>query len=486
MTSSEVRVRIGPSPTGEPHVGTAYVALFNYAVAKQLGGTFVLRIEDTDQERSRAHWAEEIMAGLKWLGLSWDEGPDVGGPHGPYRQSERHEIYRAHAERLIESGHAYRCFCTRARLDALRAEQKAQKLRLGYDGHCRRLAPDMVAKSLAAGTPYTVRMAAPEEGITLVPDELRGNVEFDNRQMDDQVLLKSDGFPTYHLASVVDDHLMKISHVIRAEEWISSTPKHVALYKMFGWSPPKFFHLPLLRNADRSKISKRKNPVSVLDYRARGYLPSALLNYLAMLGWTMPDGREVFSLDDFVENFSWSEVNLGGPVFDLEKLTWLNGKYYREVLSEEALCADLRAELLSPEYLGKIVPLLRERIDKAEDFVPAASYFFEGELRYDPELLRPKKRSWKELREALDAYLAAFEVAESMAPDTLEEAARTFAKEIEWKTGELFMALRIVATGRKASPPLFDTISVLGRARMRRRLRAASNFAREQAKAENR
>ncbi len=293
---SDVRVRVAPSPTGVPHVGTAYIALFNYAFAQQEGGSFILRIEDTDQARSTAESEEAILRSLHWLGIEWDEGPDCGGPHAPYRQSERAETYREHVQELLDSGHAYRCFCTPERLAELRKEQKRQRLpQLKYDRRCLELSDDEVTQRLADGAPHVVRLRVPE-GETVYRDRLRGEITFQNETIDDQVLLKSDGFPTYHLANVVDDHQMAISHVVRAEEWITSTPKHVLLYEAFGWQPPEFVHMPLLRNKDRSKISKRKNPVSLDWYREQGYLPEALRNFLALLGFSMPDEREVFSL----------------------------------------------------------------------------------------------------------------------------------------------------------------------------------------------
>src|SRR5512142_1764426 len=344
-----VRTRIAPSPTGDPHVGTAYVALFNYAFARKHGGQFLLRIEDTDRERSSAASEAMIFEALHWLGLRWDEGPDVGGPHGPYRQSERTAIYREHAAELVRRGAAYPCFCTRERLDALREEQKARKQNFGYDGHCRALPREEAGRRAATGEPHVVRLAMPAEGETVVADLLRGELRFDNAQVDDQVLLKSDGFPTYHLANVVDDHLMGITHVIRAEEWLSSLPKHAILYQGFGWEPPVFCHLPLLRNADRSKISKRKNPVSVNFYKRAGYLPEVMLNFLALMGWSMPDEHEEFTLEEFIDEFTLERISLGGPVFDVEKLRWLNGKYLRRLLPAQLL-ERLREGLLSDAY----------------------------------------------------------------------------------------------------------------------------------------
>jgi glutamyl-tRNA synthetase len=476
--STTVRTRVAPSPTGDPHVGTAYVALFNYALAKKHGGQFVLRIEDTDRERSNPASERMIFESLRWLGLAWDEGPDVGGPCGPYRQSERSEIYREQVERLVANGSAYPCFCTKERLDALREEQRARKDSvMGYDGLCRSVPRGAAAQRRLAGEPHVIRLAMPTAGETVVTDLLRGEIRFDNRLVDDQILLKSDGYPTYHLANVVDDHLMGITHVIRAEEWISSLPKHVRLYEAFGWSPPVFCHLPLLRNADKSKISKRKNPVSLNYYRRAGYLPEALLNYLALMGWIMPDGEtEEFTLEEFVEHFTLERITLGGPVFDLEKLTWLNGKYIR-ALSAEELLGRLRAGVFSDGYLRRVIPLAHERIDTLEDFVAYASFFFTGEVAYDGDArarLVAKKRSPAEtaamlsdlLEEHLDPLLE-WDAAH------LEELLRAYAERIGWKTGDLFMPVRVAITGRAATPPLFETMEVLGKELCRRRLRRA-------------
>ncbi|HVN75234.1 MAG TPA: glutamate--tRNA ligase [Thermoanaerobaculaceae bacterium] len=481
-----VRTRIAPSPTGDPHVGTAYVALFNYAWARKNGGQFVLRIEDTDRERSNATSERMIFESLRWLGLTWDEGPDVGGPLGPYRQSERFPIYREHAERLVAGGAAYPCFCTKERLDALREEQRAKKLpqATGYDGHCRTVPAAEAARRRAAGEAHVIRLAMPREGETVVHDLLRGDVRIDNRLVDDQVLLKSDGYPTYHLANVVDDHLMGITHVVRAEEWISSLPKHAMLYRAFGWAEPVFCHLPLLRNADKSKISKRKNPVSLNYYRRAGYLPEAMLNYLALMGWAISADREEFSLDEFVACFDLNDVTLGGPVFDLEKLTWMNGKYIRNLPVPELL-ARLRSDVLSDEHLLKVLPLAHERIEKLEDFVEYARFFFTGEVAYDGEAtakLVAKKRSAAETAKALAGMLE-----ESLDPlldwtaAGLESAMRAYCEAAGWKPGDLFMPVRIAVTGKAATPPLFETMEVLGREVCRRRLRRAVEVLRETA-----
>ena len=471
-----VRTRIAPSPTGDPHVGTAYVALFNYALARQSGGSFVLRVEDTDRARSTRASEQQILDALSWLGLEWDEGPDVGGAFEPYRQSERTSIYREHVEDLVTRGAAYPCFCTRERLETLRSEQKAAKGRLGYDRLCRSIAPQEARRRREAGEEHVIRLAMPETGETVAHDLLRGDITISNAQVDDQVLLKSDGQPTYHLANVVDDHLMGITHVVRAEEWISSLPKHVQLYRAFGWELPVFCHLPLLRNSDTSKISKRKNPVSLEHYRQAGILPEALLNYLALMGWTMPDERDQFSLEEFVAEFRLEDISLGGPVFDLEKLNWLNGRYIRD-FSVDELLARLRGNALSDDYLRSILALVQERIENLADFIAYADFFFVGDVRYEdsamPKLVarnRTPAQTAKAFRILLEEHLDGILDWNAAA---VEAAARAFCEAHEWTPKELFMPMRVAVTGRTATPPLFETMEVLGKARCRRRLRRA-------------
>lgn len=479
--ADRVRTRIAPSPTGDPHVGTAYVALFNFAFARQHGGSFVLRIEDTDRVRSSVQSEGMIIETLAWLGLQWDEGPDVGGPFGPYRQSERSQIYRDHVGLLVDRAAAYPCFCTRERLETLRAEQKAAKTQFGYDGHCRGLDATEAQRRVEAGEPHVIRLAMPADGDTIVSDLLRGEVSFSNSQIDDQVLLKSDGHPTYHLANVVDDHLMGITHVIRAEEWISSLPKHVQLYSAFGWELPEFCHLPLLRNADQSKISKRKNPVSLIHYRRSGFLPDALLNYLALMGWAMPDERDQFDVDEFIEAFRLEDISLGGPVFDLQKLMWLNGKYIRDLGPEELLTA-LRSEILADDYLLNIMPLVRDRIDTLADFIPYSGFFFAGNVEYEgsagAKLVAKNHtaaQTAKALRMVLEGHL---EPILEWNAEAIEEGLRDFCAANEWEAKELFMPVRVAITGRAATPPLFETMEVLGKERCQWRFRKAIEFLR--------
>jgi glutamyl-tRNA synthetase len=479
-----VRVRIAPSPTGDPHVGTAYIALFNYVFARQQGGRFVLRIEDTDQTRSRADSEQMIFDALRWVGLEWDEGPDVGGPHAPYRQSERAAIYKAHVDTLLARGVAYRCFCTQERLVSVRLQQEAEKkIVTGYDRHCRGIPAREAEARAAAGESFVVRLAVPLEGSVVVHDKLRAPVTIDVSQVDDQVLLKSDGLPTYHLANVVDDHLMEITHVIRAEEWISSTPKHVLLYQAFGWEPPQFIHLPLLRNADkdRTKISKRKSPVSINYYRDIGILPYALLNFLGTMGWSFGGDREKFTLAEMIEVFSWDRISLGGPVFDLDKLTWLNEQYIHD-LSYEQLADAAIAWRLNKGYLTKVMPLVRERIKRLDDLIPAIEYFFSGDLDLKSRAdvvadLKKAAATWPaaEMAAALRTYVERFEAREGWSAAMLEEEARAWSEVTGQKSKVTFMLLRLCVTGRKASPPLFDTMAVLGKEIVRRRLRVAAD-----------
>ncbi|MFO0746804.1 MAG: glutamate--tRNA ligase [Myxococcota bacterium] len=467
-----VRVRIAPSPTGDPHVGTAYIALFNRAFAKRRGGKFILRIEDTDQTRSTRESEGAIFRSLRWLGLDWDEGPDIGGPFGPYRQSERLAIYQEHAKILVDKGHAYPCFATAAELEEMRRTQKERGAKQPYDRRYRDLPADEVARRKAEGQPFVIRLKMPLDGETVVPDGLRGEIRFRNDELDDQILLKSDGFPTYHLANVVDDRLMQITHVIRAEEWIPSTPKHLRLYDAFGWPAPEFIHLPLLRNLDKTKISKRKNPVSLEYYEAAGILPEALLNFLGRMGWSMPDEREKFGFDDMVEHFDFSRVSLTGPIFDLDKLDWLNGLYIRD-LAPEALVARLQQWLLSPAYLGRVVPLVRERMARLSEFVPKTSFLFGEPTPLAKEAYVPKGQTLEATVTALAAVAEAVDGIVRWEAAPLEETFRKLCETVSWKAKDLFSVVRLVATGSSAAPPLFDTLAVIGKARTQVRIRAA-------------
>jgi glutamyl-tRNA synthetase len=471
-----VRVRVAPSPTGDPHVGTAYIALFNRVFAKKEGGTFILRIEDTDRSRSRRDSEHAILEALKWAGLTWDEGPDIGGPYGPYRQSERQPMYAEHTAYLLTNGGAYRCFCTPERLEELREKQRAAKETSRYDGHCRALSARDSEARAKAGEPFVVRLAVPRDKPIVFTDRLRGKVEISPDQVDDQVLLKTDGFPTYHLASVVDDHLMKISHVIRAEEWISSTPKHVLLYRAFGWQEPEWIHMPLLRNADKSKISKRKNPVSINYYKDIGILPEALVNFLANMGWSFGGDREKFTVEEMIQVFSWDKVSLGGPVFDLTKLEWMNEQYIHD-LSDAQLADRLAAWRLNRGYFEKLAALMKKRIKKLGDFIPGTSFFFEELLDYravDKSDLAVPEQKPADVKKKLLEFVERIDQMDDYSGANLEKLARAFCDETGWKTKHLFMLLRLGVTGRKASPGLFETMEALGKELTRARIR---NFA---------
>lgn len=471
-SSGQVRVRIAPSPTGDPHVGTAYIALFNYIFARKNGGKFILRVEDTDQVRAKASSEEIIMSSLRWLGLTWDEGPDCGGPHAPYRQSERTPTYQKFAHQLLDQGKAYRCFCTNDRLTEMRRQQRMQGLPTGYDRFCRSLTQEEIERNLENGVPAVIRMRMPTDGVTVFHDQLRGKIEFENHRLDDQVLLKSDGYPTYHLANVVDDHLMEISHVIRAEEWISSTPKHVLLYEAFGWKAPEFVHLPLLRNADKSKISKRKNPVSLNYYRRAGYLPEAILNFLALMGWNPGGDVEIFDNKTMQDKFELKDINLGDPVFDIVKLAWMNQQYLQK-LEPQRFAQILREDFFSDEFLLKLRPLVIERMSKFEDFIEQNSFFFNGGLKLDAEKLIPKgvdlpkwKTSLRELLEKLDDLYV------WTAPE-LSQLIEGHRNASGFKPKEFLMPLRLMTTGRMDSPPLFETLEAIGREMVRFRIRQA-------------
>lgn len=477
------RVRIAPSPTGDPHVGTAYIGLLNFVFARQRAGQFVLRIEDTDRTRFVPASEQMIFDALRWVGLTWDEGPDVGGPFGPYRQSERTAIYREHADLLLANGWAYRAFETPEELEAERRAQIAAKLPPKYVGRSRNLSEAEIAAELESHKPFTIRLRVPQNTSTTFRDELRGDITFDHANVDDQVLLKSDGFPTYHLANVVDDHLMQITDVIRAEEWISSTPKHVLLYQAFGWPRPRFWHMPLLRNVDKSKISKRKNPVSLIYYREAGFLPQALLNFLGLMGGGMaqPTEQEIvskglntkegdlFTLPDMLEKFRFERISLGGPVFDLTKLKWLNGEYLRR-LSPEDFFAALRANVLSDDYLRGIAALIQNRVETLAQFGDMTNFLLADNILPPPDLFVPKKRTLEDTLAFTADLLTTLEAA-PWEPAAIESAMKSLGEAKEWAVKENFMLLRAILTGSTQSPPLMESLLLFGKARSIDRVR---------------
>ena len=483
MTSDlpPARLRVAPSPTGDPHVGTAYMSLFNLAYARKTGGAFVLRIEDTDRARYRADSEQQVTETLSWLGLPWDEGPDVGGPYGPYRQSERLETYRPYVEELIASGHAYYCWCTPERLAELRKEQERTKASVtGYDRLC--FGKTRGERSQLPGFQETpvVRMLVPDDVPLAFDDLIRGTVAAP--RPDDQVLLKTDGFPTYHLAVVVDDHLMGITHVVRGEEWISSTPKHLLLYRWLGWDAPAFAHMPLLRNTDRSKISKRKNPAArLLWFVEQGYLPEALRNFLQLLAYPPADERsEVSTFEEFIAGFEWSKINTVGPIFDLEKLNWLNGTYIRNLGVEELgdrlvsfvrehqrSLTDAEAAIVSGAA-GMLQPrlvLLSDVLDQLTfALTPDADLVIEDDARAQLTDAAPL---------VMDAALPVLEALGDFTHDAIEEALRTALVEgMSLKPRVAFAPLRVAITGRRVSPPLFESMELLGKESVLARLSA--------------
>jgi len=468
-----VRTRVAPSPTGDPHVGLAYVALINYCFARKAGGKFVLRIEDTDRTRSTATSEQAILQALHWLGLQWDEGPDVGGPHGPYRQTERFEIYRRYAQQLLEQGDAFKCFCTPARLEAVREAQRAAKQPSRYDGTCLHLSQQEIAAKESAGEPCVVRMKIPESGACIVEDLRRDPIEIEWSTVDMQVLLKSDGMPTYHLANVVDDHLMEISHVIRGEEWLSSAPKHLLLYRYFGWQPPALVHLPLLRNPDHSKLSKRKNPTGILFYSAMGYLPEALLNFLGLLTMPVPEGREMMDLPTMVDRFDLSHISLGGPVFDVAKLDWLNGRYLRERLDVDNFEARVAQWGFDSQRLHRIASLAQPRIERLSDLGPLLSFFFAGRLSIGAEALTDGKLDPETVRKVLALARWNLDGLAEWNTSSIETALRSVASATDRKFRDIVRPLYVAVTGSPASVPLYDSIELLGRDLTRERLRHA-------------
>ena len=478
-----VRVRFAPSPTGEPHVGNMRTALFNWLLARHTSGIFILRIEDTDVNRRVSGATEAIMEGLRWLGLDWDEGPQVGGPYGPYYQSERLPIYHQVAQRLLQEDHAYLCFCSPERLEQMRAEQVRQKQPPRYDRRCRHLTAQGRAEAEASGIKPVVRFKTPEEGQTTFHDLIRGEITFDNATLDDFVLLKSDGYPTYHLANVVDDHLMQITHIMRADEWLPSTPRHCLLYDALGYEKPQFAHLPMLLGSDRAKLSKRHGATSILAHRDQGYLPEAMLNFLALLGWSLDDHTEILSREELIRHFSLERVNKTGAIFSLEKLNWMNGIYMRR-LSPEALAQRLIpwldrhlppsvARPLPFDYVLSMVPLVQERLKRLDEAPSLMDFFFLETLDYQPRLLLGKNVDAPTAVKALRRSLEILQGTVAFTVPTLDKAFRQLAQELALKPGDLFSTLRVAITGRTASPPLFETMAVLGRERCVTRVEAA-------------
>jgi glutamyl-tRNA synthetase len=490
MNERNVRVRYAPSPTGYPHVGNIRTALFNWLFARHSGGSFIVRIEDTDVDRKVEGAVEAILDGLKWLGIDWDEGPEVGGKYGPYFQSQRLEHYQEVARQLVHGGYAYPCYCSEERLAQMRKEmaERNESLR-SYDRRCRELSPVEKSKFESRGIVPVIRFKTPLGGETRFNDLIKGEVVFDNSTLDDFVLLKSDGYPTYHLANVTDDHMMKITHVLRADEWLSSTPRHILLYDALSWQPPLFGHLPMILGTDRSKLSKRHGATSITEYRDQGYLPQAMMNFLALLGWSLDDRTELFSKEELIHHFSIERISKTSAIFNLDKLKWMNGVYIRKLsvneLTEQLipfLERDLPPSTKRPlprEYVRQIAPLIQERLTTLGEAAKLSDFFFTDELIYDAALLLGKKLNKEEATRGLEAALERLQ-ALPFDHHALEEALRNLAAELGVKTGDLFGVLRVAVTGRAAAPPLFQTMSVLGKERCLKRIEAALKRLRSQ------
>ncbi|MFH0992085.1 MAG: glutamate--tRNA ligase [bacterium] len=470
----EVRVRFAPSPTGHLHVGGLRTALYNYLVTRRAKGKFILRIEDTDQARKVEGTVENLIQTLNWSGIEYDEGPDRDGGFGPYIQSQRLALYRQHAEQLIDTGNAYYCFCTAERLDVVRQEQQAQKLAISYDRHCRALSLEESKKRVANGETHVIRMKIPLEGELSFKDAIRGEVTITYNVLDDQVIIKSDGYPTYHLAVVVDDHLMGITHIIRGEEWLPSVPKHVLLYQYFNWQLPILAHLPLLLNPDKSKLSKRQGDVAVEDYKAKGYLKEAILNFVAFLGWNPGDNREIFSLEQLIQEFSLERVGKSGSVFNIEKLNWLNQQYIK-MMSNERLVEllqpfqrEFNLEQVDQAYLLKIAALMKERVVTLRDYFVLSDYMFKDPETYDEQ---GRQKHWEtESAQRLNLFKEKLRAVSDFTHHNLEETLKTLAIELQIKPAKLIHPTRLALSGKTIGPGLYEMMEILGKETVIRRL----------------
>jgi glutamyl-tRNA synthetase len=476
MLMPKVRTRFAPSPTGNLHIGSLRTALFAYLAARSQGGDFILRIEDTDDKRKVEGSEEKLIEILKWVGLEFDEGPGVGGKYGPYRQSERREIYDKYKDELLEKGEAYHCFCTPERLEEMRNKQQENKMPPRYDRACRNLSKEEVEKRIKAGERYVIRQKMPLEGTVVVKDELRGDISFKAEELEDHVLIKSDGMPTYQFANVVDDTLMEISIVIRGDEWIPTFPKNILLYKSFGWTPPKFLHLPVTLNKGGGKLSKRHGDVSVEDFRAKGYLVDTLINFCVLLGWRPKSDQEIFSLDELVKLFKTEDMGTSPAVFDLEKLDYLNGFYIRKMDLDEltkkclpfitenfSLTKDKKKQTF--DFAKKIIKLEQERLKRLMDIKEMSEFFFLDELEYDKELLIWKKLTAKDVVENLQTVHKLLEriPEEEWLSDSIGECLVSYINAKELKTGDYLWPMRVALTGQKASPGPFDVAEILGK-----------------------
>jgi glutamyl-tRNA synthetase len=472
-----VRVRIAPSPTGDPHVGTAYMALFNMIFARHHKGKFILRIEDTDRSRSRPEYEENIYKALNWSNIQWDEGPDIGGPYAPYRQSERFNIYKKHCNDLLEKGKAYKCFCTAEDLDEMRQLQSKLGGRQGYDRRCRNLSSEEIQQREEQGLTFVVRLKMPLTGECVYEDAIKGRITSPWADVDDQVLMKSDGFPTYHLANVVDDHLMEITHVIRGDEWMSSTPKHVYLYEAFGWTPPVFMHMPLLLGKDGKKLSKRKNPTSIFYYRDCGYLPEAFVNFLTLMGYSMPGDREIYPFEEVCKEFDYKRIGVSGAVFDVQKLEWINQQYLIKNIPEDKLLERLKEWNFSDAFMQKLMPLAHSRIKTFGEFMELCDFFFINHLKYTTELFTSKSIDQDQACAILQAMIWSMDEKENWGSIGINQSSREVAEIFGANHKKMVMPLLFASLmGKNQGPPLFDSAEILGKDRTRARILNSIEF----------
>ena len=479
MISENPRVRFAPSPTGYLHVGGLRTALYNYLFAKKNNGAFILRIEDTDRTRLVEGAVENLITTLKWAGLDYDEGPGKDGGLGPYVQSERLTIYKKYTDELVQQKKAYYCFCTSDRLKQLREDQQKTGLQSKYDKHCLHLTENEISEKLKNNEPFVIRLNVQPDELIHIDDIIRGEVTFNSNVVDDQILLKSDGYPTYHLANVVDDHLMKITHVIRGEEWLSSTPKHILLYQYFGWEIPKFAHLPLLLNPDKSKLSKRQGDVAVEDYRAKGYLKEALVNFVALLGWSAGDDREFYYLDELCRSFALERVNKAGAVFNIEKLQSMNFAHLQKksdeelliLLKEELASSDFKSHSLSDEKLLLVIQAMKERINFVKEIILNAGYFFTIPQSYDQDAV--KKRWTLESPQLLQKFIEAIQKTDNPLKEDYENALHKVAEEVAVKNAAIIHPLRLAISGVSGGPGLFDIFFILGKEETIKRINIA-------------
>lgn len=476
MSMPPVRVRIAPSPTGDPHVGTAYMALFNQIFARHHGGKFIFRVEDTDQTRSRSFYEQATFDALHWCGIQWDEGPDVGGPFGPYRQSERLPLYKENAFALLQNNTAYKCFCTEEELERRRKEASTQGAR-GYDGRCRHLTQEEIAEKEQAHLPFVIRLKVPKEGLCEYEDAIKGKVSFPWADVDDQVLLKSDGFPTYHLANVVDDHYMEISHVIRGDEWMSSTPKHILLYRSFGWQPPIFMHMPLLLGKDGRKLSKRRNPTSIFFYRDSGYLPEAFCNFLTLMGYSMPEDKEIYSIEEMVTAFDVRRIGVSGAVFEIQKLDWLNQQYLIRNIPENQLWSRIKNWGFQDAFMEKLMPLCHPRIKTFGEFMELFDFLFINHLKYLQEDFAIKGLSHEQSASLLQLLIFQLDAQEDWSGEGMKAASHEIATKTAVHHKKQLMPLLFASLmGKSNGPPLFDSVTLLGKDRTRARLLGGMDF----------